>query len=238
MLTGTPANSRPMEPGDVVEVEVSGLGRLSQHGRRLGRRPGAARATSSRSRPTRSTSRSPCPRTRPSAPWPAPGAARDASSCAASTTSACASPTSTRRPRAGRCSSACTRRERRDGRAYLALRLRALLPGARRGRHARATTTRPSSCAAAVTLADAAAPPGRARRRLRGARRRAAPGRPRRHGIELLPYREPDDRRPGIARQTTSLPRLPPAQARPRQLASPATSRAAAPSTPTCSACG
>ena len=29
MLSGTPANSRPMEPGDVVEVEVSGLGRLS-----------------------------------------------------------------------------------------------------------------------------------------------------------------------------------------------------------------
>ena len=28
MLSGTPANSRPMEPGDVVEVEVSGLGRL------------------------------------------------------------------------------------------------------------------------------------------------------------------------------------------------------------------
>ncbi len=29
VLTGTPANSRPMQPGDVVEVEVSGLGRLS-----------------------------------------------------------------------------------------------------------------------------------------------------------------------------------------------------------------
>jgi 5-oxopent-3-ene-1,2,5-tricarboxylate decarboxylase/2-hydroxyhepta-2,4-diene-1,7-dioate isomerase len=28
VLTGTPANSRPMESGDVVEVEVSGLGRL------------------------------------------------------------------------------------------------------------------------------------------------------------------------------------------------------------------
>jgi 5-oxopent-3-ene-1,2,5-tricarboxylate decarboxylase/2-hydroxyhepta-2,4-diene-1,7-dioate isomerase len=28
VLSGTPANSRPMEPGDVVEVEVSGLGRL------------------------------------------------------------------------------------------------------------------------------------------------------------------------------------------------------------------
>ena len=39
VLSGTPANSRPMEPGDVVEVEVSGLGRLSQHGGRLGRRP-------------------------------------------------------------------------------------------------------------------------------------------------------------------------------------------------------
>jgi len=29
LLTGTPANSRPMEPGDVVDVEISGLGRLS-----------------------------------------------------------------------------------------------------------------------------------------------------------------------------------------------------------------
>jgi len=28
VLTGTPANSRPMEPGDTVAVEVSGLGRL------------------------------------------------------------------------------------------------------------------------------------------------------------------------------------------------------------------
>jgi 2-keto-4-pentenoate hydratase/2-oxohepta-3-ene-1,7-dioic acid hydratase in catechol pathway len=29
VLTGTPAHSRPMEPGDVVEIEISGLGRLS-----------------------------------------------------------------------------------------------------------------------------------------------------------------------------------------------------------------
>jgi 5-oxopent-3-ene-1,2,5-tricarboxylate decarboxylase/2-hydroxyhepta-2,4-diene-1,7-dioate isomerase len=29
ILTGTPANSRPMDAGDVVEVEVTGLGRLS-----------------------------------------------------------------------------------------------------------------------------------------------------------------------------------------------------------------
>ena len=29
VLTGTPANSRPMQPGDVVEVEIDGLGRLS-----------------------------------------------------------------------------------------------------------------------------------------------------------------------------------------------------------------
>ena len=28
LLTGTPANSRPMEPGDTVAVEISGLGRL------------------------------------------------------------------------------------------------------------------------------------------------------------------------------------------------------------------
>ena len=29
LLTGTPANSRPMAPGDLVEVEIDGLGRLS-----------------------------------------------------------------------------------------------------------------------------------------------------------------------------------------------------------------
>ncbi len=29
VLTGTPANSRPMQPGDIVEVEVTGVGRLS-----------------------------------------------------------------------------------------------------------------------------------------------------------------------------------------------------------------
>ena len=29
VLTGTPANSRPVFPGDVVEIEVDGLGRLS-----------------------------------------------------------------------------------------------------------------------------------------------------------------------------------------------------------------
>jgi 5-oxopent-3-ene-1,2,5-tricarboxylate decarboxylase/2-hydroxyhepta-2,4-diene-1,7-dioate isomerase len=29
LLTGTPANSRPVEPGDVVEVAVEGIGRLS-----------------------------------------------------------------------------------------------------------------------------------------------------------------------------------------------------------------
>jgi 5-oxopent-3-ene-1,2,5-tricarboxylate decarboxylase/2-hydroxyhepta-2,4-diene-1,7-dioate isomerase len=29
LLSGTPANSRPVEPGDLVEVEVGGVGRLS-----------------------------------------------------------------------------------------------------------------------------------------------------------------------------------------------------------------
>ena len=31
LLSGTPANSRPVQPGDVVEVEVDGLGTLSNH---------------------------------------------------------------------------------------------------------------------------------------------------------------------------------------------------------------
>ena len=29
VLTGTPANSRPMDAGDVVEVEIDGIGRLT-----------------------------------------------------------------------------------------------------------------------------------------------------------------------------------------------------------------
>jgi 5-oxopent-3-ene-1,2,5-tricarboxylate decarboxylase/2-hydroxyhepta-2,4-diene-1,7-dioate isomerase len=29
LLSGTPANSRPVQPGDLVEVEVEGLGKLS-----------------------------------------------------------------------------------------------------------------------------------------------------------------------------------------------------------------
>ncbi|MFC4911321.1 fumarylacetoacetate hydrolase family protein [Actinomadura gamaensis] len=31
LLSGTPANSRPVSPGDVVEVEAEGLGRLTNH---------------------------------------------------------------------------------------------------------------------------------------------------------------------------------------------------------------
>jgi 5-oxopent-3-ene-1,2,5-tricarboxylate decarboxylase/2-hydroxyhepta-2,4-diene-1,7-dioate isomerase len=31
LLSGTPANSRPVQPGDVVDVEVEGLGRLTNH---------------------------------------------------------------------------------------------------------------------------------------------------------------------------------------------------------------
>jgi 5-oxopent-3-ene-1,2,5-tricarboxylate decarboxylase/2-hydroxyhepta-2,4-diene-1,7-dioate isomerase len=31
LFSGTPANSRPVQPGDVVEVEVEGLGKLSNH---------------------------------------------------------------------------------------------------------------------------------------------------------------------------------------------------------------
>jgi 5-oxopent-3-ene-1,2,5-tricarboxylate decarboxylase/2-hydroxyhepta-2,4-diene-1,7-dioate isomerase len=31
LFAGTPANSRPVQPGDIVEVEVDGLGRLTNH---------------------------------------------------------------------------------------------------------------------------------------------------------------------------------------------------------------
>ena len=39
VLTGTPANSRPMQPGDVVEVEVTGLGASQTKYRILRHRP-------------------------------------------------------------------------------------------------------------------------------------------------------------------------------------------------------
>ena len=60
-------NSRPMEPGDVVAVEIDGLGRAREHRRRLGRRPvGAGRAARDlRQHPARRARRS--PRRRPSA---------------------------------------------------------------------------------------------------------------------------------------------------------------------------
>ena len=43
LLTGTPANSRPVEPGDVVEVEVEGIGRLSNRIVEAQGRPGGGR---------------------------------------------------------------------------------------------------------------------------------------------------------------------------------------------------
>jgi 5-oxopent-3-ene-1,2,5-tricarboxylate decarboxylase / 2-hydroxyhepta-2,4-diene-1,7-dioate isomerase len=40
LLTGTPANSRPVEPGDVVAVEVDGIGRLENTVEESGEEPG------------------------------------------------------------------------------------------------------------------------------------------------------------------------------------------------------
>ena len=73
VLTGTPANSRPMEPGDVVEVEIDGLGRLTNTVEEWGVDL-SGRGTSPRPRPTRCTSRSPSRRRRPSAWWAGGGA--------------------------------------------------------------------------------------------------------------------------------------------------------------------
>ena len=70
LLTGTPANSRPVEPGDVVEVEVEGIGRLRNRIVELERELEPTSARRRRSAPRRCTSRSRCPRTRPSARSP------------------------------------------------------------------------------------------------------------------------------------------------------------------------
>jgi len=47
ILTGTPANSRPLEPGDIIEIEVTGLGRLTNRGSSPRRR---ARRSATRTR--------------------------------------------------------------------------------------------------------------------------------------------------------------------------------------------
>ncbi len=171
--------------------------------------------------------------------WWRRGACRDPAA-QASTTSACASPTSTtRRARWTRCSSASpcatSDADARDPR----LRLRAVLARARARRRrpdARVRRTGRGELRRSVSLDDAARAPRRARRRLR----RRAPTRctwpiPRaRH--RAVPFVHADDRRPAIARQTTTLPGLPPAQARPRQPLTGDMARRRRRSTPTCSA--
>ena len=195
---GTPANSRPMEPGDVVEVEVSGLGPAAQHRRRLGRRPerpgrpaaGLRQHAPRRARHARGRGRARRGRRRER---------HVISTCDASTTSACASPTSTRRPPRW----AIQFGLHRDGaprrpRAYLALRLRAVLPRARR------RTSRPGHDHTGFELrrgtARSTTPPrhlARPRRRLRGARRRACTS-PTRTATasSCCPTASPTDRRP------------------------------------------
>ena len=49
ILTGTPANSRPVEPGDLVEVEVEGIGRLANRVVELDRDLGRGRRRRRRS---------------------------------------------------------------------------------------------------------------------------------------------------------------------------------------------
>ena len=66
ILTGTPANSRPMRPGDVVEVEISGTRPPRRTRSRSGTSTWPGRASRCRSRRRPSTSRSRSPRTRPS----------------------------------------------------------------------------------------------------------------------------------------------------------------------------
>ena len=67
LLTGTPANSRPVEPGDVVEVEVEGIGRLRTRSSSPARLEDVGAPPEDA--PRRSMSRSRCPRTRPNARW-------------------------------------------------------------------------------------------------------------------------------------------------------------------------
>ena len=50
ILSGTPANSRPVHPGDVVEVSVDGLGTLTSHVVSGARRGGRVRGSADRER--------------------------------------------------------------------------------------------------------------------------------------------------------------------------------------------
>ncbi len=65
LLTGTPAHSRPVEPGDVVEVEVEGVGRLCRTRWWRSRSTGSGRGRSPRTPRRPGTSRWRCPRRRP-----------------------------------------------------------------------------------------------------------------------------------------------------------------------------
>ena len=118
ILTGTPANSRPMQPGDVVAVEIERPRPGREHRRRLGRRPerprrparGLAEHAARRARDRRGRGRADGRRGEES---------RDPAA-AASTTSASASPTSPTPPAATRCSSGSRCASSHAGRATLA----------------------------------------------------------------------------------------------------------------------
>ena len=94
---GHAGQRRPMQPGDVVAVEICGLGRLENTVVDWDvdlTRPGRPARGLAEHAPRRARD----PRGRGGAAWSRRGACRDRA-CAASTTSACASPTSTRRAR-------------------------------------------------------------------------------------------------------------------------------------------
>ena len=118
-------------------------------------------------------------------------------------------------------SSSATERASAHGRPRLpALRLRAVLARADRRRRAGPRPHRASSCARTARSTTRPRHLDAPRRRLRGRDDGALLlVDPEGYGIELMPFRDDDDRRPDVARTDRDAARLPAAQARPRQRA-------------------
>ena len=217
ILTGTPANSRPMRAGRRRRGRDLGTRPPDEHDRGVGRRPRRARGADRRSRRRRSTSRSRSPRTRPSG-WPRRAVSRDPPP-----------PARPRLPAGRRPDEASERwqlqfglveRSRDGGRALLACNdepyCLELVEGERPG-HDHTAFELGVDC----SLDDARAPPRGARRRLGGARGLALRRRPRRPAGagDAVPRAGTEvDRWPQHARPSTTVHLGGAAQARSRQL--------------------
>ena len=231
ILTGTPANSRPMEPGDLVAVEIDGLGRLENTvvdwdvdlagpGEQL--EVSAHTLHVALAIPEDEAER-----------MVAEG--RAVMAAAASTTSACGSPTSTRHRRAGVQFGLVERRATPAARCSRATTSRTASSWSRGRARSRPHRVRATSrCSLDDARAHLAAPASSGEEREGSLFLHDPDGR----AVQLMPYRrrtEVDAGRSTRARRPR--PRRRPTPARSRQLPHGATSTRASPSTRRCSGC-